>query len=181
MRDLANRSYDGRDKGLPKSVKFLVLVALVLSALFFLKDRFFSWGVSSSSVTLRDAPKGLTPVDVSETVSFDDEGISLVTERATFVNVSGDNAKASATRKYGDGTYSLSVNATLPVVVGDKYQVWIATNPAKLAGTLTGAGGSFSLIFRDTDKYSKVDQIWITREITDNDEKPERHILEGSF
>lgn len=180
MRDLANRSYDGRDKRLPKSVKFLVLMALVLSALFFLKDRFFSSGVSSS-VTLRDAPKGLTPVNVSETVSFDDEGVSLVTESATFVNVSGDNARATATRKYGDGTYSLSVSATLPVVVGDKYQVWIATNPAKLAGTLAGAGNNFSLIFRDTDKYSKVNQIWITREITDNDEKPEKHILEGSF
>ena len=182
MRDLAQQSFERRQGSFPKPLKFLVLLAIVLGALVFVKDRFFSSGISSSSsASLHDAPKGLTAVPVPNVSSFGDRGISLTSESANFTNVSADSAKATASRKYGDGTYSLSVSATLPALKGDKYQVWIITDGVKLAGTMEGSGTSFSLVFRDNDKYSKYDEIWITREITSNDEKPEKHILEGRF
>ena len=95
---------------------------------------------------------------------------------------SGESATATASRKFGDGSYNLTVNATLPDPVGNVYQVWIVGgDESHLAGDMQGSGKSWSLSFNDVDDYSNLDGIWISREITKQDNKPEKHILEGSF
>jgi len=182
MRDLAQRSYIRGDSS-SKKAKIIVFLALAISALFLLKDNFLSGSASGgSSQALRDAPKGLTPVEISDNLVSAKEGVSLKTDTASFTNVSEGSAKAAAVRKYGDGNYSLAVNATLPDPKGNRYQVWIIGGGKNYdAGFLNGSGTSWTLAFRDKDYYSKYSEIIITREITDFDNKPEKHILEGNF
>ncbi len=183
MRDLANQNYSSPKISISKTtLRILLILAVVIIALFFIKSRTSSSSVGGSSIELKDAPKGLTPVSLSG-VKTSSGGTNLTIENATFKNVSEQSGSATASRKYGDGSFSLSVDAKLPDPKGDKYQVWImGGSQIKLAGTMDGSGGSWSLVFNDKDKnYSKMNEIWITREITSIDEKPEKHILEGSF
>lgn len=182
MRDLAQQNLTKRPDARSARIKILIIAAIVVGAIFVIKSGFASGGGSGSSVILQNAPNGLKAVsyggsDVSKA------GIDLKTDSANFRNVSGDSAKATATRTYGDGSFALTVNATLPDPRGgDKYQVWLVGEEVVDAGIMDGAKNSWSLLFRDKDKYSSAyNQIWITREITTNDGKPEKHILEGSF
>ncbi len=187
MRDLAQQNYSlNRDRiAIPRSaVRIVLILAVVLAVLF--GARFINSNngglIGGSAVVLKDAPKGLTPVKVPGVVNITEGAVNLVVESAAFTNVSGGNATAAATRKYGAGSYSLTVNATLPDPGGNVYQVWIVGDDAIfLAGDMRGSGSSWSIGFNDVDNYSSLDGIWITREITNNDNKPEKHILEGSF
>lgn len=183
MRDLAQQSYVKDKIAIPQStVRILLLLAGAL--VFLLGAKFIISQVDSngSSITLRDAPKGLTPVGVPGGFDVNKDAINLALESATFSNVSGENARATATRKYGDGSYSLTVNATLPDPIGNVYQVWIVgKGEVNLAGNMRGSGNIWSVVFNDVDNYSDLDEIWITREITNNDGRAEKHILEGTF
>lgn len=184
MRDLAQQSYSRTKYQIPGSiVRIALLLVIVIVLLFAIRFVVSVGGIGGSSVQLRDAPKGLTPVSLSGDVVSTDEGIDLAIESATFQNVSDVSGTASASRKYGDGSFSMTVKATLPDPKGNPYQVWIVGDgEVTLAGTMNGAGGSWGLVFNDRDKnFSKMDKVWITREITSIDNKPEKHILEGSF
>ncbi len=163
------------------SFKVAVVVILVLGLLFIIKQKISSGSfIGDGSSGLSDAPHGLTPVSVSGVA---DGGVNLSSDSATFKDVKyGGKASASATRTYGAGSFSLTVNATLPNPQGDKYQVWLVSGgQVRDAGFMSGSGGSWSLVFNDSNKYSAYNTIWITREITTEDEKPEQHVLEGSF
>ena len=188
MRDLAQQSYQRTthskiliNRG---AVKVALLLVSILVILLVVRRVIGGGGViGGSSIVLRDAPKGLTPVEFSGgSTAIDDNALDLSIQSATFTNVSGESASATASRKFGDGSYSLSVTATLPDPNGDRYQVWIVGGDEPyLAGDMNGSGKSWSISFNDVDDYSNLDGIWITREITNNDSKPEKHILEGSF
>lgn len=183
MRDLAQRSYNRENLDFKKKARVIVFLIIIIGLFFLLKDKFYSPLTSvGSSQGLKDAPKGLTPVQIGENLVSAKEGVNLKTDTASFTNVSEGAAAATAVRKYGDGSYSLVVNAALPDPKGNRYQVWIVGGGKSFdAGFLNGKDSSWTQVFRDKDYYSKHDEIWITREITTEDGKPEKHILEGSF
>lgn len=199
MRDLANQDYsntsipsktsNSRSKIIisRSSIKIIIALAAVLIILFIAKNITSSGSlIGSSQLVLRDAPKGMTPVVENERGNLVDDAVNLVIENATFTNVSEQAGSATATRKYGDGSFTMTVNASLPSTsddgFGDDYQVWIVgDNVLKLAGTLKGFPGSMLLVFNDVDNYSNTNQIWITRERTNFEGRPEQHILEGIF
>lgn len=183
MRDLAQQNLTKRPDAKGAALRILAIALIVIGVVFVIKSGFIFGGGSSSSVVLQNAPNGLKAVSYGGS-DISGAGVDLKTDYVDFRNVSGASASATATRTYGDGAFALSVNATLPDPKGgDKYQVWLAAGDSVVdAGIMDGAKNSWSLVFRDTDKYSsKYNQIWITREITTNDGKPEKHILEGSF
>jgi hypothetical protein len=164
-------------------VKAAFLVVAVIVVLLLVKQKLSSGSfIGGGSSELVDAQHGLTPVSVGVS-GVANGGVNLSSGSATFKDVKyGGQAKASATRTFGAGSYSLSVSATLPNPSGDKYQVWLVNgDQIKDAGFVSGSGSSWSLVFNDSKNYSSYNTIWITREITTEDEKPEQHVLEGSF
>ncbi len=183
MRDLANQSIIRRKSTAIGRIWIFVvaiLIVIVLVAIFQLKSGSSMGG--TESVNLSDAPKGLTPVKLADVADISG-GINLSKNTISLTDVKhGGSASGTTTRTFGDGSYSLSVSATLPDPKGDKYQVWLTNGSAvKNAGFMNGSKNSWSLVFNDKDLYSKYNEIWLTREITMEDGKPETHVLEGSF
>ena len=185
MRDLANQSYG--QKGAKVDSKFLrrvLFLTFATIAILVIGKLFFSAGsvISGQSVVLRDAPTGLKPVEADSDTSVSDEGVILTSQTARLVNVAGSGGSGTAKRTFGAGTYSLDIDTNLPDPKGNSYGVWL-TDGAEvlLVDYLRGSGNSWGYDLRDKDKYSSFDQIWITLEITKNDTKPEKHILEGSW
>lgn len=185
MRDLAYQNTLVRPKrSLPMPlIKAAFLVIAVIAVLLLVKQKISSGSfIGGGSSELVDAQHGLIPVSVGAS-NVTSGGVNLSSGSASFRDVKyGGQAKASATRTFGTGSYSLSVSATLPNPSGDKYQVWLVNgDQVKDAGFLSGSGSSWSLVFNDSGKYSSYNTIWITREITTEGGKPEQHVLEGSF
>lgn len=137
---------------------------------------------SSSSVTLREAPRGLTAIKVETTSPISEGRVDLATETALLTDVKYQGeAQGTADRSYGGGVYILSVNATLPDPKGHVYGVWLVGDSGPvLVDYMSGSKTSWSLRLRGPDKYSQYGGIWITLERA-KDEIPEEHILEGSF
>ena len=183
MRDLAQQNFSGKSYTRSTIFRVLAIIVVVAGLIFILKSKFGGSASGNLSVILQNAPNGLKPVNFSGS-DVAKSGIDLKGSSVTFRNVSGDSASATASRTFGDGSFSLSVTATLSDPKGgDKYQVWlVGANGVFDAGLMEGSKNTWSLVFRDKDKYSSAyNQIWITREITTNDNRPEKHILEGSF
>lgn len=186
MKDLAGQDYSSKTKiTIPRGiVKLAGFVVLVLILLFIVKSRLSTGSGSSgsgSSVLLSEAPRGLTPVNVSG-YKLDAKSIDLATQTATMKIVRKEvSGSAKATRSYGGGTYILSVSANLPDPKTAYYQVWL-TDGSQLVPVdyMRGSGSSWSLDLNDKDKYSKLDEIWITLE-RGKDKLPEEHIVEGNF
>lgn len=186
MRDLAQQNFSQSRERIAvnkSAVRIILIMGTILIILFGL--RIVSSGsdfAGGSAISLKDAPKGLKPVEIPKSFDVTEGSLNLVVENASFTNVSGENAIATATRKYGGGSYSLSVSATLPDPKGNVYQVWIVgEGNVILAGDMSGSGKDWGIIFNDANNYSDLDGIWITKEITKQDENPEKHILEGTF
>ena len=185
MKDLANQSYG--QKGAKIDSKFLrrvlVLTFGVIAVLTGGK-LFFSAGnvISGQSVVLRDAPTGLKPVEADSDTSVSDVGVTLTSQTAKLIDVAGGGGSGTAKRTFGAGTYSLNIDTNLPDPKGNNYGVWLSDgSEVLLVDYLRGSGNSWGYDLKDKDKYSGFDQIWITLEITKNDTKPEKHILEGSW
>jgi len=184
MRDLANQNYISGRNNFSRLVKTVVLALILVAVIWFFSQRSTNPSLTTGPVILRDAPKGLVPVSLPDDLVSAGEAVNLKTGKAVFSDVSDETgvAKATAVRKYGDGTFTLTVEANLPDPKNLKYQVWIVGDGEFFdAGFMSGSGTNWTLIFRDKDYYSKYSQILVTREITNNDDKPEKHILEGSF
>jgi len=185
MRDLANQSYG--QKGAKIDSKFLrrvlvltfgVIAVLVIGKLFFSASSV----ISGQSVILRDAPTGLKPVEADSDTSVSAEGVTLTSQTARLANVAEGGGSGTAKRTFGANTYSLDVDTNLPDPKGNNYGVWLSDGTeVLLVDYLRGSGSSWGYELKDKDKYSGFDQIWITLEITKNDTKPEKHILEGSW
>ncbi|MCR4324296.1 MAG: hypothetical protein NUV69_01265 [Candidatus Curtissbacteria bacterium] len=185
MRDLSKTQYRDHNKlaSLKKYGKIFIIVAFILGVFFAVTSTFNISTPGGSAVVLREAPRGLTPVGGSSELSGVAEGgVELTKQTATLQDVEyGGEARGSATRSFGGGTYILTVSATLPDPTNNLYQVWLANGSQALPiDYMSGSKNSWSLSLRDTDKYSNYREIWITREIT-KDSKPELHVLEGSF
>ena len=160
-----------------------MLVIVVIGVLFLIKLKTGTGGfIGGGTYEFKEAPRGLTPVKVDSS-DVSSGGVNLSAGSASFEDVKyGGSAKASATRTFGAGSLSISVNATLPDPDGNRYQVWLVNGgQLKDAGFMKGSGSSWSLVYNDSDKYASYSGIWITREITTEDGKPEQHVLEGSF
>ena len=182
MRDLAQMGSSRKKVAVPPRILLIAVIVVAIVAVLYVTASKINVGGSSGGVTLQDAPKGLTPVKVDGAPVDVDSGVTLSSSNASFTNVSEGSATATATRVFGNGSYSLTVSATLPDPVGSKYQVWLVGEGKTLnAGFMEGAKTSWNLTLRDKDKYSTLPEIWITKEITAEDGKPELHILEGSF
>ena len=185
MRDLANQSYG--QKGAKIDSKFLrrvlvltfgVIAVLVIGKLFFSASSV----ISGQSVILRDAPTGLKPVEADSDTSVSAEGVTLTSQTARLANVAEGGGSGTAKRTFGANTYSLDVDTNLPDPKGNNYGVWLSDGTeVLLVDYLRGSGSSWGYELKDKDKYSGFDQIWITLEITKNDTKPEKHILEGNW
>jgi len=184
MRDLGQQKKFGnlrRTSKIKIILRVLVFLVIIVGVFYFAKLRFNPSGEGGSSTILREAPRGLTPVEVDGSVD-DLGGVDLTTQQATFEDVRYDGqAKATATRSFGGGTYILSVEATLPDPVNVPYQVWlVGGGKAVPVDYMNGSKTAWSLTLRSTDKYSQYDGIWITLERT-KDNLPEEHVMEGSF
>ena len=127
MRDLAGQNYSQSKIAIPQSIIRIIILLIVAVAILFLAKAFVnSGGIGGSSIVLHDAPKGLTPVTAPGVSDIAQGAVNLVVENASFTDVSGEGGSATATRKYGDGSFVLTVNATLPAPPqGHKYQVWL--------------------------------------------------------
>jgi|SRR3989344_2531555 len=185
MRDLANQSYSQKGaKADPKFLRRVLFLTIGAIAVLTVGKLFFSAGsvISGQSVILRDAPTGLKPVEIDTDSSVSAEGVTLTSQTARLVNVAGSGGSGTAKRTFGAGTYSLDIDANLLDPEGNNYGVWLYDgSEVLLVDYLRGSGNSWGYELKDKDKYSGFDQIWITLEITKNDTKPEKHILEGSW
>ncbi len=184
MRDLSGQSGWTKPSGSSKTpiIKAAIVVILVIGLLFIVKQKLTSGSfIGGSSAGLSDAPHGLTPVSVSGVSNAG--GVNLSSQTANLGPVkSGISGSATATRTYGDGSYNLTVNATLPNPHGDSYAVFLVGSGGPVfLDFMSGSGTSWSLNFNDKDKYSTLNRIWITEKITKEFKTPETHILEGSF
>jgi len=115
-------------------------------------------------------------------------------EKAELSDVSGGNGSGLATRKYlpaqagENGRFTHSVLADLPdPSAGYFYEGWLVRGKegdSDYALILTGkfqlAKGGYLLEFSSQKDYSDYKEVVVTLE-TVNDQKPEKHILEGSF
>ncbi len=186
MRDLARESTSYKKRHLnskPRLVGTIIIVLVIVSVIYFLSSQInVGGGNTTDSQTLHNAPVGLVPVKVDSSPVDTSGGVNLASNTITLRNV-GAGGTATATRVYGNGSYSLSVNATLPDPKGDKYQVWLSDGENAFDGGFMNGNGSgqWTDVFRNDEKYSKFRQVWITREITSEDNKPEKHVMEGSF
>lgn len=184
MRDLANQSYGQNKSGGSKFLRRVLFLTFGAIAVLTIGKLFFSAGsvISGQSVVLRDAPTGLKPVEGDSGTSVTDEGVTLTSQTAKLIDVAGGGASGTAKRTFGAGTYSLNIDTNLPDPKGNNYGVWLSDgSEVLLVDYLRGSGNSWGYELKDKDKYSGFDQIWITLEITKNDTKPEKHILEGSW
>jgi hypothetical protein len=187
MRDLS-RIQNSRQSSLSTFKKYwrlFAVVVIVLVILFVVRFGLNLGGgvrVGGSSVTLREAPRGLTPVAVDGQSDAVSGGVDLATQSASFSDVKyGGGASATATRSFGGGTYILNVSANLPDPVNTSYQVWLVGGGEIVPiDYMRGSGTSWSLSLRASDNYSNYDGIWITLERT-KDDLVEEHVLEGSF
>jgi hypothetical protein len=185
MRDLAKRQYSNRSSPRAKfqlPLKLLLIIVLVLSVVGFAKSRF---GVSSaaSSESLHDAPYGLKPIEAVD-IDVTSGGVNLTTQKAILSDVKyGGRAKGTATRSFGGGSYILSVDVTIPETTGAAWEVWLVDSEGALREVdfMNCSGKTCSYTLRDTDKFSSFNNIWITRELTKEDNAPEQHVLEGGW
>ncbi|MBI2012394.1 hypothetical protein HYS90_00520 [Candidatus Curtissbacteria bacterium] len=186
MRDLANRDFSKRRFSFDFNftLRLIVLALIVFSGLALVKTVFLSGrGAGGSSVILSEAPRGLKPIQ-AEQVNITAEGVDLATQKTSLVDVKyGGQAKGTATRSYGGGSYILTVEVTLPDTKGASWEVWLADSEGALREVdfLTCTTNSCSLNLRGPDKFSNFNEIWVTRELTREDNKPEQHVLEGSW
>lgn len=186
MRDLAKQNLTGTKKVKnlsPRAIRLGVIVVVIVGIILAFNSGFSLPSVGGGGVELRDAYHGLTPVVVDGAPINVDSGIKLSSDKAIFRNVGNIKATATAERVYGGGSFTMTVNATFAGTQGHKYQIWLTDGEAMAdAGFLEGSGTSWGTTFRDSDKgYSKMDGIWITDELTSEDNQAEVKILEGSF
>jgi len=183
MRDLANQNFSEK-KSLSKSrLLRILLIILVLAGVFYIAKSKINFGAAGgSSTALSEAPRNLTPIVADGTEDIAEGAVDLVTQKASFEDVKfGGEAKATATRSFGGGTYILSVDATLPDPKNTYYEVWLVGGGSVIPiDFMSGSKTFWHLSLRSSDKYSKYSGIWITLERT-KDELPEEHVLEGTF
>lgn len=104
-------------------------------------------------------------------------------EKASLEDVSGGTGSGLATRKYAEGKFIHSVLAALPdPASGVFYEGWLVSESGDVVytGKLRMAKGGWVLDFVSAVNLSDHDQVVVTREMVD-DQKPEGHVLEGSF
>ncbi len=109
-------------------------------------------------------------------------------EKAELTDVSGGTGSGIATRKYEAGRFTHTVLADLPdPAAGTFYEGWLVRGKegdANFAffstGKLRVAKGGYLLEFQSNKDYRDYKGVVVTLEkVFDN--KPEKHILEGSF
>lgn len=183
MRDLAEQNLSSPKKAIRKThLRVLIMVAVIGAILVLVKSNLISGSLGGSSVILRDAQTGLTPISADGTGGIAQSGVDLKTETVNLVDVKYQGeARGVASRSLTGGTYILSVEATLPDPKGPTYEVWV-TDGVKVLSVdfMKGSKTSWFLRVADT-KFAPYDTVWITLERAKEDNKPEEHVLEGSF
>lgn len=182
MRDLAKGRVYSEQQSKRKILLIVgVVVVSTLIGLFLMQGDTSINTPSNSAATLKDAPTNLMPVDVGEVQITG--GVELATDTSSLKDMRyGGQAKATATRAHGGDIYVLNVDATMPDPINQKYWVWLVDSGGKTVpvNPMRGSKTHWTMTLRDRDKFSNYNKIWITLERTE-DEKPEEHIMEGSF
>jgi len=105
-------------------------------------------------------------------------------EKASLADVSGGEGSGIATRDFVEGSFSHSVLAAVPEpVAGSWYEGWLVRpDPFDVVytGKLRVAKGGWVLDYTANEDLTDHTQVVVTLEKVD-DQKPEAHILEGSF
>jgi hypothetical protein len=184
MRDLSKVPLGRSHRTVKRAGYFrvLILLAIVLGVIFLFKSRLSYGPIAGSSVVLKEASRGLTPVSLDgDHEELTENAVNLTTQTAALEDVKyGGEATAKATRSFGGGSFSISVDATLPDPVNTNYQVWLVGGGEVIPiDFMRGEGTEWSLSVR-TEDYSNYNEVWITLERT-KDEFPEEHVMEGSF
>ncbi|HSX18841.1 MAG TPA: hypothetical protein VLE91_01765 [Candidatus Saccharimonadales bacterium] len=192
MRDLSRVPLGARSKKGAKVGKFikrlrlLVIVVVIIAAVLFVKEKFNGQSaIDGQSIILREASHGLTPVKLgNESSTLLKNAVDLKTEKTTLKDVKYGGsgvAVATAARSYGGGSYILTVDATLPDPVNVSYEVWVVGGGEVVpVDFMQGSGTHWTLNVNTKDEFSNYSGIWITLERL-KDEKPEEHVLEGTF
>jgi len=99
-------------------------------------------------------------------------------------DVSGGDATGIATKSFNNNVFSGSIIAALPELgSGEFYEGWLVReDPFDLVGVgkLRQAKGGWMVDFTSNTDLSDHKQVVVTQEMVD-DQKPEKHILEGQF
>lgn len=183
MRDLSQLSTGASfRKGTGSKLFKLVILVVVLVFVGYTARNFVASGSGGSSVILREAPRGLTPVALQDSQVTTEGGVALTTQTALMRDVKyGGEATARVARSFGGGIYILTVDATLPDPKNVSYQVWLVGDGEVVPiDYMRGSGTSWSLTLRDSDRYSQYDGVWITLE-RGRDDEVEEHVMEGTF
>jgi hypothetical protein len=158
----------------------LALVLLVIGGFFYLRAR-------ARRETL-EVPAGGEGVEIEEKASelAEQLGVQLPddVEKVELVDVSGGAASGIATRKFIEGEFSHSVLAALPdPEPGSWYEGWLVRQEpfeVLFTGILRMAKGGYVLDYSLEEDLTDHGEVIVTLEGVD-DQKPEQHILEGSF
>lgn len=167
----------------PNHLRTFAIAAVLVGVLYIGFFKLDITSPSSSSVTLREAQRGLVPVTLTdEHEQLTAGAINLSSQKATLLDLRyGGRAKATASRSYGGSIYRLTVDATLPDPVNTNYQVWLVGGGEVIpVEFMRGSGTKWTISVSADSSYANYDGIWITLERT-RDEIPEEHIMEGSF
>lgn len=109
-------------------------------------------------------------------------------DKTELKDAAGGDSFAVATRKYESGTFTHTLLADLPDPdPGYFYEGWLVRGregDADFAFISTGrmyiAKGGYLLEFQSAEDYSDYKNVVVTLEKV-NDQKPEKHVLEGAF
>ena len=127
----------------------------------------------------------------SPTPGVEADLVSPTLEDLIIEAVDGTNSSAYVTRDTVDGTYVFTMESDIDPAAEDKfYEGWVVKRTLGIVVDFVSTGileqsktGEHSLEFRSERDLSDYDEIVLTEEtLADGlDNKPERHILEGTF
>lgn len=155
----------------------IVIFALIAGIIFWSKK---------TRITPVETPTPTPEAKIEEKFNYE---IPEDVNRIELLDVTGGTGRGIATRVYKDGKFEHVILADLEDPKdGEFYQGWLTTKGKEgevgfsyvKTGKLRMAKGGYLLEFESSRDYSSYSQVWVTLEKVD-DNKPEKHILEGSF
>ena len=151
----------------------LVILAVVAAAIFLLRR---NPSVPQTSNTTSPTPSAEERLEDAFKTDIPDD-----VEKVELRDVANVSATALATRKWENGRFEATIMADLPNPENGFYQAWIVKDTQFISlGRMRVAKGGWIIEYQSNTNYSEYDKVVVSLEIT-NDNKPEKHIVEGSF
>jgi len=162
-------------KILPEKNLLIILLGSLFALLVVSVGLFFAGPQQKSSLQTPPPP----PPAITQTEN------SPTPQMATLKPIGKSTDSGTATRVFVNDQFLLAVTAQLPdPPQGKFYQGWLVKKTPKseflLTGKMNKAGSNYSLTYTQTGDLSSYPGVVVTLEQKD-DQKPETHVLEGSF